>query len=58
MADKDHDGTITQKELMAVVTKYKEYLKAQPDILKLIRQFDSNGDRILDAAEMKKLLQV
>ena len=58
MADKDHDGTITQKELMAVVTKYKEYHKAQPDILKLIRQIDSNGDRILDAAEMKKLLQV
>ncbi len=58
MADKDKDGIINQKELMSIITKYGAYLKAQPDIMKLIQQFDTNGDRILDKTEMHKLLQV
>lgn len=57
-ADKDKDGTISQRELMSVITKYKAYLREQPDIMKLISRFDSNGDRILDSTEMQKLLQV
>ena len=43
---------------MSVITKYKAYLREQPDIMKLISRFDSNGDRILDSTEMQKLLQV
>ncbi len=58
MADKDKDGSISQLELAPVISKYRDYLKAQPDIMKLIQKFDSNRDRILDSAEMQALLKV
>ncbi len=58
MADKNNDGSISHKELGPVVSKYRDYLKAQPDILKLIQKYDSNRDRILDSAEMQELLKV
>ena len=57
MADKDQDGLISHKELKIVITDYGEYLKAQEDIVHIVKQFDANGDRILDKAEMLRLLQ-
>ena len=57
-ADKDKDGAISSKELVSVISKYKAYLKAQPDILKLISEHDSNHDNVLDENEMLKLLKV
>ncbi len=57
-ADKDKDGSISQKELAPVINKYRDYLRAQPDILKVIQKFDSNQGRILDSAEMQELLKV
>lgn len=58
MADKDKNGVITSDELVSVVSRYKVYLRAQPDILKLIDEYDSNHDHVLDSSEMHKLLQV
>ena len=57
MADKDHNGVINNEELVGIITKYKMYIRAQPDIMKFIEEYDTNHDHILDPSEMQTLLQ-
>lgn len=56
--DKNKDGTLSDDEIIAIVSDYKSHHKndnkvTNPDVVKILKRFDADGDGQLSASEIK-----
>ena len=58
--DKNKDGTLSDEEIVAIVSDYKSHKTSKktinPDVVKILKRYDVDGDGQLSASEIDLLV--